>query len=394
MGSIVQIDHSIRAWTTNLAANPKDFISATNLATLYHARGRLTGNLDDQTRALEAARTAAAIAPNQTAASSLEATILYTLHDFGASLAVADRLYRANPAELGALATRADDELELGRMAAARADYDTLAARASGPAIDIRLARLAYLSGDAARSLTLAIAARDAATADPGTDLGFYHYAVGEYARLTGDGDLARQSYAAAIALRPADFGSLLGLGKVQASTGDLAGAIATLEQAAAIVPQPETLTLLGDLHALMGDATRAADAYATVGAIRTLSSIEGLVFDRQLLLFDLDHGAATSASLAAAEDGLATRTDAAGYDLAAWAAYRLGRFELATSYITIALATGVQDARILEHAGAIAIAMGDGALGAQRLRAALALGPALDPLASVEAHRLLEGRS
>ncbi|MEO8462523.1 MAG: tetratricopeptide repeat protein, partial [Chloroflexota bacterium] len=298
VGSIAQIDHSIRAWTTNLAANPKDFISATNLATLYHARGRLTGNLDDQARALEAARTAAAIAPNQTAASSLEATILYTLHDFGASLAVADRLYRANPADLGALATRADTELELGQMAAARADYDTLAARASGPAIDIRLARLAYLSGDAARSLTLAIAARDAATADPGTDLGFYHYAVGEYARLTGDGEMARRSYTAAIALRPADFGSLLGLGKVQASTGDLAGAIATLEQAAAIVPQPETLTLLGDLHALMGDATGAADAYATVGAIRTLSSIEGLVFDRQLLLFDLDHGAATSASL------------------------------------------------------------------------------------------------
>jgi len=275
IGSIAQIDHSINAWTTNLAANPKDFISATNLATLYHARGRLTGDLDDQTRALQAARVAESIAPKETAAASLEASILYTIHDFSGSMAIADRLYRANPADLGSLATRADAELELGRLTAARADYTIVARGASGPAIDVRLARLAYLTGDAARALALARSAREGAT-DLDTDLGFYDYAVGEYARLSGDGTAARAAYAAAVELRPTDFGSLVGLAKVDAAAGDVATAIAELEQASAIVPQPETLTLLGDLRALGGDAKGAADAYATVRAIRRLSTLQG----------------------------------------------------------------------------------------------------------------------
>ena len=38
-GSIERIDRSITAWSKNLAANPLDFISATNLATLFHGRG-------------------------------------------------------------------------------------------------------------------------------------------------------------------------------------------------------------------------------------------------------------------------------------------------------------------------------------------------------------------
>ncbi|MGH2407029.1 MAG: tetratricopeptide repeat protein [Candidatus Limnocylindrales bacterium] len=390
IGSIEQIDHSIKAWTTNLTTNPKDFISATNLALLYHGRGRLSGDLADQTRALEAARTASALAPTETAARSLEASILYTLHDFSGSLAIADALYRAHPADIGSLATRADDELELGQTSAARTDYAAVAAAAPGPAVDVRLARLAYLTGDPAKALTLALHALKVQSEDPEADLGFYQYAVGEYARLGGDATLARTSYKAALTIRPTDFGALVGLAKVDAAEGPIDAAITGLEAAAAIVPQPETLTLLGDLQALRGDATAAGEQYATVRAIRQLSQLEGTVYDRQLALFELDHGGATDGILAAAQAGLATRTDAAGHDLVAWAAYRLGQLDLAEQQIQLARADGIVDARILEHAGAIAVARGDAATGDTLLRQALALGPALDPLATAEAQRLL----
>ncbi|HEX3265415.1 MAG TPA: hypothetical protein VHR16_07080, partial [Candidatus Limnocylindrales bacterium] len=49
-GSIAQIDHSITAWTANLAANDKDFLSASNLATLYEGRARLSGDITDYGR--------------------------------------------------------------------------------------------------------------------------------------------------------------------------------------------------------------------------------------------------------------------------------------------------------------------------------------------------------
>src|SRR4051812_17010191 len=41
---LLTIDHSITAWTANVAANDKDFLSAANLGLLYEARARLSGD--------------------------------------------------------------------------------------------------------------------------------------------------------------------------------------------------------------------------------------------------------------------------------------------------------------------------------------------------------------
>ena len=129
-GSIAQIDHSIAAWTKNLAANPHDFVSATNLAVLYHGRGRLSADLGDQQKALDAARTAIAIVPNDPGPKALEATIDYTLHDFTGAFAITDAIVRADATQLGALATRLDAEIELGRIARrAEGSRDTRARR-------------------------------------------------------------------------------------------------------------------------------------------------------------------------------------------------------------------------------------------------------------------------
>jgi Flp pilus assembly protein TadD len=70
--------------------------------------------------------------------------------------------------------------------------------------------------------------------------------------------------------------------------------------------------------------------------------------------------------------------------------AYRLGQFQGALAESRIAMATGTRDARLLAHAGAIELANGDVADGRRDLQAALALGPALDPLTTAEATRLL----
>ena len=121
-GSLAQIDHSIAAWTKTLAANPTDYLSATNLATLYHGRGRLTADLADQQRALEAARTALRVVPTDPSGRLLEASIQFTIHDFEAALATASALFADDPSQLAALATKADAELELGQVDAATSD--------------------------------------------------------------------------------------------------------------------------------------------------------------------------------------------------------------------------------------------------------------------------------
>lgn len=387
-GSIERIDRSIEAWSKNLASNPRDFISATNLATLFHGRGRLSYDLADHERALSAARTAIGIAPTHVPARALEAAILFTLHEFEAAYLAADKLVREDQTRTGALATRFDAELELGRIDDARADIERLAA-IGGPGVTIREARLASVTGDPATALARARVARAEALAAGSADAGFYAYAVGEYARLAGDAELARMAFADALALRPEDVGALVGLARIDAFEGRPDAAIAGLRRATDIAPQPEALALLGDVSTAAGDPA-AADAYEAVRFIERLGDIQAKTYERELLRFKLDHGGATARVLERARASLAALPDANGHDTVAWALYRLGRFDEAAAEIAAARALGADDAPLRFHEGAILVAIGAVADGERLLMAALDLGPALDPLERAEAERIL----
>ncbi|HEU4921031.1 MAG TPA: hypothetical protein VFT20_14940, partial [Candidatus Limnocylindrales bacterium] len=139
-------------------------------------------------------------------------------------------------------------------------------------------------------------------------------------------------------------------------------------------------------------EAEVAADLYATVRLTGELGRLAGALYDRQRLGFELDHGRASEAILAQARASLEARPDAAGYDLVAWALHRLGRLDEAAAMSDRARATGIEDARVAFHAGAIALARGDARGGEALLREALARGPALDPVERAEAVQLLRG--
>ena len=392
--STAQIDASIKVWSANVAKEPRDFISATTLASLYYSRGRLSGDLADEQKALQFAQTAVGVAPSEAGGRAMEAAILYYLHDFAGAQSKAAALYRDDATQLGALATMADATLELGDIAGARAEYDKLSGLAKGTAVDIRLARLAYVTGQPDHALALAQQARDEATKDVAgggsADLGFYDYAVGEYARTAGDVTTARAAFAAALAVRATDLGSLVGLARIDAYEGRTTQAIAALQTAAAIAPQPETVGLLGDLLAGSGDATGAAKQFATVRFIEKLGEIQSTVYDRVILRFELDHGGVTGAVLAQAQASLKARPDYTGYDTVAWALFRLGRYDEAATQITSATANGAADARVIFHRGAIELAQGKTDAGRADIQRALALGPALDPNERAEAQRLV----
>ena len=390
--SLGQVDHSIDAWSKNLKTNPRDFLAATNLAVLYQGRGRLSYDLTDYERALSAARTALTIEPGHVPARLVEASTLVSLHDFGAAVAAVDALLTETPSEPAALAVRFDAELELGRIDAARADLTTLEA-VGGSAVAIRQARLASVTGDAAKALELAIAARSAAVEDEVEDIGFYHYAVGEYARLAGDVPTARAAFTDALGVRDDDLGALIGLARIDAFDGRTTDAIDGLRRATRIAPQPEALALLGDLLGSADPAdAEAAKAFDTIRFIEQLGDVQSATYDRQLLRFELDHGGADQALLDRARASVVDRPDAAGHELVAWAAYRLGLYPEAGEAIDAARALGADDARLRFYDGAIRIALGDRARGEQLLRDAAGLGAALDPIERTEVASLLAG--
>ena len=265
-----------------------------------------------------------------------------------------------------------------------------------GPSVDIRLARLAFLTGDLDEAARLAVAARDATAAAIGTggtgDLGFHEYAVGEYSRQAGDTAAARSAFEAALAVRPTDIGALVGLARIDSFEGRTADAIAGLQRAMAIAPQPETMALLGDLLESSGDKAGAATLFETVRFIERLGEIQSSVFDRVLLRFEADHGGASDDLLGKARAAVAARPDQSGHDALAWILYRLGRFDEAATEIAAAGIDGAADARLLFHRGAIALATGNEAAGRADLERALVLGPALDSIELAEATRLLGG--
>jgi tetratricopeptide (TPR) repeat protein len=390
IGSLDQIDHSIEAWSKNLKANPGDYLAATNLALLNHGRGRLSHDLSDHERALAAADAALKIAPDHAPARAIRAAILFTLHDFAGAFEAADALVRDDPSQLGALATRFDAELELGRIDAAKADRDRLS-DAGGPAVLVRRARLESVTGDLAAALASAQRALSLAIDDDIDDVGFYAYAVGEYARLAGDSDAARSAYRQALGVRSGDIAALVGLARIDAYDGQVDAAIEGLKRATAIAPLPEALALLGDVQESAGDP-QSTKTYETVRFIERLGDIQSATFDRELLRFELDHGGASDDLLARARDSVAKRPDWSGHDSVAWALYRLGRFDEAADAIAAARALGADGARLRFHEGAIAIARGDVTAGRALLRSALDLGPALDPIERAEATRLLGG--
>jgi tetratricopeptide (TPR) repeat protein len=388
--SLAQIDHSIEAWSRNLVANPQDYLAATNLAVLYQGRGRLSYDLADLERSLDAARQALSIDPGNLEARLAEGSILLSMHDFDGALTVAEAILFDAPGQPAAVALRFDAEVELGRIVDARRDLVVLEP-VGGPAVLIREARLASVTGDPARALDLAIAAREAALEEDVRDAGLYQYAVGEYARLAGDATTARSAFAAAIEIRPTDVGALLGLARIDAFDGSTADAIDGLRRATSIAPQPEALGLVGDLlRASDPRDAEAGKAFETIRFIERLGDIQATTYDRQLLRFEIDHDGVDDAILARVSASVTARRDAAGHDLRAWALYRLGRYADASREVQAARALGADDARLRFHDGAIRLALGDLDTARALLQSAVALGPALDPAERAEVARLL----
>jgi hypothetical protein len=128
------------------------------------------------------------------------------------------------------------------------------------------------------------------------------------------------------------------------------------------------------------------------VEAISALAGDAPGVYDRGLSLYLSDHGLDPDRALRLATDELAVRADVYGHDALAWALLNAGRPADAEAPMRAALAAGTRDARLWYHAGLIAAANGRTADARAHLADALALGPALDPVARARAATTLEG--
>jgi tetratricopeptide (TPR) repeat protein len=329
-----------------------------------------------------AADIALAIEPDQKQALGLKTLVLLNQHRFADARSLSERIVKDHPEEALAHGSLSDALLEMGEI--------DRAAYAAQRMLDIkpnlssygRAAYLAWVKGETAHAKDLARLAIDSGG---GKDMEPLAWQLGETAKMfwhEGDYAGADAGYDAALAAFPEYPHALAGKGRCALARGDAKAAVGFLRRAYEKSPLVETGWAFADAQELAGE-----DAAAT----RAKVEADGRAHDRRTLAaYWTTKNVHAEEALALAREEMSARPGIYTRDALAWALYRTGAFSEAKTQIDEATKHGTKDARLLYHAGAIAIANGRGTEGRALVKRALALNPKFDPFAAAEATALL----
>lgn len=312
--------------------------------------------------------------PESPLAQRLSSLLLLDAHRFREASQLARALLAKHPDDVQSWGTLSDAELELGNVQAALDAAQQMLDRKPNLLSYGRAAHLRWLTGDREGSKRLYSAAIHAGAAMPDrepqawmmTQAAWVFWHEGDYAGARAGFELA--------ATRVENYvPALQGLGRTALATGDYASAIAHLERAQALLPQPEAAWWLGDAYSAAGQAAKARAAYADVERLARRAD------PRTLALFCATQERELRRGLVLAKRAFAERSDVYSKDVLAFSLYRSGEIAKAAELARQLLAVGTPDARILYHAGLILQASGAAMEGAELQARALALNPRFD---------------
>ncbi|MGW9498378.1 tetratricopeptide repeat protein [Streptomyces prasinus] len=385
------LDAGIRALQSHLRAQPRDVSAWANLGLAYVEQARTAGDPSRYPQAERAFDRSLALGSGNEQALAGRAALSAARHDFPGALKYADRALEQNPYSERALSSRIDALVELGRYDEAAEAAATADDRRPGVPVFTRYAYVRELRGDVRTAREVLERALDGASGP--ADVAYVATALGQLAWNQGDHETALTHFARALAADEEYLPALEGRARAQAASGDLAGAIGTLEQVVVRSPLPGPLVALGELYEARGadgDRTKAADQYALVDAHAALARAGGVNADLDTALAAADHGD-PEAALRAARAEWDRRHSVHTADALAWALHRNGRSEEALPHARRATATGYRNAVFLHHRGMIERATGRDGDARRSLTAALELNPGFSLLGAREARAALE---
>jgi tetratricopeptide (TPR) repeat protein len=379
-----RVDTLIAAAQKAIEKNPGKADFYVSLGQLWVRKAREAADPGFYLNANACADLALDIAPGTRDGEALRGLVLLNNHRFLDAADQAERVLAKDKANLVALSILSDAKLELG-------DYDaaTKAAQAMNdikpnlPAY-VRAAHLKWLrgDGDGAKELVKhAYDARDERELEPAA------WVLVQGAMMfwdEGDYDGADKGFDVALKDETDYPPALVGKGRVAMAKGEFKRAVDYLDKAYKESPLVETAWLLGDAREGAGDHSGAEAAYAEV--VKRGRQSDGRTLAQFYATKNRD--AAEAVKLAEAEKQV--RDDIYTEDAIAWALYRAGRFVEAKAASDKALRLGTKEARLVYHAGAIAIASGDKAGGEKLVKEALERNPKFDATGAAEAAKLV----
>jgi tetratricopeptide (TPR) repeat protein len=391
--SIPPVNDAIKSLQDRIRRNPKDAVSYTILGDLYIRQARETGDVSGYQRAETALQQALELLPGYAPAGSLLASVYYARHDFTQALDLAEQVYESSPKITSAHVIIGDAYLSLGDYQQAEIIYQELGKTDATPPVLARLAHLEELKGDPKEALHLMRRAAGDALRSGGTreSVAWYLLRVGDIYFNMGEIKDSGAYYEASLRVFENYYLALAGLGKVRAAQGKYDEAIDYYQRAINIVPQPDFLAALGDIYMRTDQPDKAQLQYKTVEYIGKLAALNNQIYNRQLANFYSGHDLRVKEALRLALAELESRKDVYGYDAAAWAYYKNGKFAEAQRLMRQAMALGTRDASLYYHAGMIALQLGHEAQAREYLEQALEINPHFSVLYANEARATLE---
>src|SRR5262245_21116936 len=371
-------DNQITYYQQLLKRSPQNAKAYFGLGDALIRKARESGDASYFNRAEDALKKSLEIAPQNGGAMRHLAFVFYSRHEFEAAAVQARKAVELNPSDGDAYGVLGDALLEVGRYDEAEAVYKQMMECEQGLYAYSRFAGLKSFRGDlvgAMNDLRMAIAAGKL-TNQPAESIAWVEWQLGSDRFNAGDLTGAETEYRRALQSFPNYYRALAGLGQVRAAQKRYDEAVEFYRNAIGIVPMPEYIAALGDVHAKTGNSADARKQYELVEYIGKLSALNQAMYNRELAYFYADHDRKPVEGLALAERELDYRHDIYAYDVWAWNLYRNGKFLDARTAIEKALQLGTKDAKLFYHAGLIHFRLGEMPKAKDLLSRALATNP------------------
>jgi len=338
-----------------LAAQPGDIKTRLQLATIFITEQRITGEHHFYYPAIEKILNGVlSIEPKNFEATVYKASLRMSQHQFANAKKLAEEAKAINPDNAYVYGILVDANVELGNYEEAVAMSDKM--QAIKPSLESysRASYLREIYGDyngAIEAMKLAVKA-----GLPGSEPQSWSLNVlGDLYYNTGNWAAAENAYAENLVIRPSYATSMAGLAKVETKKKNYARALALLDSANAIMPQPGFEEQKADVYAAMGDTKKAMDAYAAVQKLLIADANSGhhavsLELTRSFIKTNQWDSAKKYAMM---EYSVRPKNIDVNNELA-WIAYNQKDNVKAKGYLKTALSTGSKNPELLIRATAI----------------------------------------
>jgi tetratricopeptide (TPR) repeat protein len=368
-------ERSIAEARKAIEKKPAQFSAYNQLAIALSRRARETSDVTFYAQAEASLKKSFALAPGNLEAEKIRVWLLLGRHEFGAALAAATELNQRVPDDVLVYGFLTDANAELGNYQAAEKSAQWMLNLRPGnlPGIT-RAAYLRELFGDVDGAYELMDMAYQATPPTENEDRAWILTQLGHLRLSAGKLAEAESLFNQALQVFPGYHYALGNLAKVRIEQKRYAEAVDLLQRRYNAGPHAENLYELAEALELAGHMDEAKKAFEEFERKSLAESVKADNSSRELVFYYADHAHQPGKALEAATHEFARRHDVYTLDAYAWALHVNGQNAEARRQIEIALAAGIRDAKILRHAGEIALRLGDQPGAERYLRESLSL--------------------